>query len=94
MINGTDVKITLQVTDVLKNTGTIVIPTNTTFDTLMEDEFISVNSVQGQFQERFFQNNLKTLDTLIEKGLCGIDFEILDRKGSKQKDIRWEQSVK
>lgn len=85
MINGTDVKITLQVTDVLKNTGTIVIPTNTTFDTLMEDEFISVNSVQGQFQERFFQNNLKTLDTLIEKGLCGIDFEILDRKGSKQK---------
>lgn len=85
IINGTDVKITLQITDVLKNAGTIVIPTNTTFDTLMEDEFISVNSVQGQFQERFFQNNLKTLDTLIENGLCGVGFELLDRKGSKQK---------
>ena len=70
-LKGTDVKINLKVADVLTAKAAIVIPTNTTFDTKMEDEFISISSVQGQFQKKYFDNNLGTLDSLIEKGLEG-----------------------
>ena len=85
MLKGTDVKLTLKVADVLNNIGAIVIPTNTTFDTLMEDEFISVNSVQGQFQKKYFDNNLCALDDLLEKGLEGFSYEQIERTKSKCK---------
>ena len=84
-LHGSDINITLQVSDVLNNSGAIVIPTNTTFDTLMEDEFISVNSVQGQFQTRYFSNNLGVLDKLIDQGLKGIRYEKIERAGTKQR---------
>lgn len=84
-LNGSDVKINLQVTDVLRCEAAIVIPTNTTFDTIMEDEFISVNSVQGQFQMQYFENNLRTLDSLIEEGLKDIPYEMIDKKIGKCK---------
>lgn len=71
--------------DVLKADAAIVIPTNTTFDTKMDDEFISVNSVQGQFQEKFFKNNLTALDRLLEEGLKEKEYVQLERKASKNK---------
>jgi hypothetical protein len=84
-LKSTDVKINLQVSDVLNVNAAIVIPTNTTFDTKMEDEFISVHSVQGQFQKKYFDNNLATLDSLIEKGLEGYAYEKVNRIHSKNK---------
>lgn len=84
-LKGTDVKINLKVTDVLTAKAAIVIPTNTTFDTKMEDEFISISSVQGQFQKKYFDNNLGVLDSLIEKGLEGYTYEKIDRIHSKDK---------
>lgn len=84
-LKGTDVKIKLKVSDILDSSGAIVIPTNTTFDTLMEDEFISVKSIQGQFQKKYFDNNLHALDILLEKGLEGNDCQKLDRKQTKNK---------
>lgn len=84
-LKGTDVKINLKVADVLTVKAAIVIPTNTTFDTKMEDEFISISSVQGQFQKKYFHNNLGTLDSLIEKGLEGYSYEKIDRLHSKDK---------
>lgn len=84
-IKGTDVKVALHVCDILQSNTAIVIPTNTTFDTIMEDEFISVNSVQGQFQKKYFDNNLSSLDELINKGLEGLEFELINRTSSKCK---------
>ena len=84
-INGTDVKITIQVGDVLANNSAVIIPTNTTFDTIMEDEFISINSVQGQFQKKYFENNLIQLDELLEKGVYGIEYESIERQLTKCK---------
>lgn len=84
-LNGSDVKINLQVTDVLRSEAAIVIPTNSTFDTIMEDEFISINSVQGQFQMQYFENNLRTLDSLLEEGLKDIPYEMIDKKIGKCK---------
>ena len=84
-LKNTDVKINLKVVDVLTTKAAIVIPTNTTFDTKMEDEFISIGSVQGQFQKKYFADNLGSLDSLIEKGLEGYSYEKIDRTHSKDK---------
>lgn len=65
-----DVTIVLKVCDALKNDGAIVVPTNTTFDTTMVDEFISVQSLQGQYQMQYFDGCLSELDDLLEKGLA------------------------
>ena len=47
-----DVTISLQICDALKTKDAVIIPTNTTFDTKMDDEFISAGSIQGQYQLR------------------------------------------
>lgn len=84
-LQDSDIKLTLKVRDILKEEEAIVIPTNTTFDTKMDDEFISVKSVQGQFQEKYFKGNLSTLDNLIEKSLEGVSYIQLERQHSKNK---------
>ena len=61
-LENADTKITLRVCDIFNQKGALVIPTNTTFDTTMDDEFISVKSVQGQYQEKYFHNALSTLN--------------------------------
>lgn len=84
-LKGTDVKINLQIADILSTKDAIVIPTNTTFDTKMENEFISISSIQGQFQKKYFDNNLATLDDMLEKGLADCEYKTLDRIQSKSK---------
>ena len=85
-IKNRDIKIILKVGDFLKEKFAIVVPTNTTFDTKMENDFISIHSVQGQVQDKYFKNNISTLDCLIEKELENSPFiELTDRKSSKNK---------
>ncbi len=85
-IKNRDIKIILKVGDILKEKFAIVVPTNTTFDTKMEKDFISIHSVQGQVQDKYFKNNISTLDCLIEKELENSPFiELTDRKSSKNK---------
>ncbi len=72
-IKNRDINVTIVVGDILKQEGAIIIPTNTTFDTCMEGEFVSIHSIQGQFQEKFFKNNLTELDNKIENSIKGID---------------------
>ena len=66
-IKDRDIKIILKVGDILKEKFSIVVPTNTTFDTKTENDFISIHSVQGQVQDKYFKNNSRTLDNLMEK---------------------------
>ena len=85
-IKNRDIKIKLKIGDIVKEKNAIIVPTNTTFDTKMENDFISLHSVQGQVQEKYFKNNLTTLDYLIEKELENIDYiELNNRKDSKKK---------
>jgi len=74
-IENCDTKITLSVCDIFSQKGALVIPTNTTFDTTMDDEFISVRSVQGQYQEKFFHNTLSKLDREISQDLQDYSYE-------------------
>lgn len=65
-----------------------VIPTNSYFRTQTDDEYVSPNSVQGAFQNKFFKDNLQELDRLIaenltQQGLVGTDSQ--DRFGSVKK---------
>ena len=67
--NSPDVSITLRVCNALNNKGAVIIPTNSTFDTSMLDDFISEKSLQGQYQKRYFKKNLYELNKLIKIGL-------------------------
>lgn len=47
-----------------------VIPTNTYFRTIMKDEYISPNSVQGAFQNKYYKKTLDELDSKIAQSLA------------------------
>lgn len=85
-IKNRDIKIKLKIGDLLKEKAAIVVPTNSTFDTNTENDFISINSVQGQVQNKYFKNNITTLDYLIEKELADKQYiELKDREKTKTK---------
>ncbi|MCL2859606.1 MAG: DUF6430 domain-containing protein [Oscillospiraceae bacterium] len=85
-IKNKDVKIKLVIGNLLKQKGSKIVPTNTTFDTKTDSDFISMSSVQGQVQDKFFKNNIRTLDSLIENELKLTNLvKTLDRKSSKNK---------
>ena len=84
--DSSDVTITLRVCDALSNKSAVIIPTNTTFDTKMDDEFISKGSIQGQYQIKYFKNRLSDLDKKISDGLNGKNYITLnDGRDSKKK---------
>ena len=45
----------------------VVIPSNTTFDTTMAGDFISVRSIQGQFQKKYYGADFSELDAAIKR---------------------------
>lgn len=76
-VAGTDAVIEIRVCDLFEQDGVLVVSSNTTFDTAMEDRTISKASTQGQFTNRFC-DALENLDLQIERALDGIDFEERD----------------
>lgn len=89
-IKNRDINITIVVGDIFKQDGAKVIPTNTTFDTCKDDEFISIRSIQGQFQEKYFKNNLGTLDSMIKESLRESKISEILNDGRKTKIERYE----
>lgn len=82
-IKDKDVKIKLVIGDLFKQRGDIVIATNTTFDTTMENDFISKNSIQGKLSLKHY-SKLEHLDSEITNALRDITpVDILARKNSK-----------
>jgi len=67
-IYDTDVIVEVQVGDIFSIKGSPIIGSNTTFDTAMEDNTISKDSVQGQFTTKFCKT-LPELDAQIEASL-------------------------
>ncbi|HMS72839.1 MAG TPA: DUF6430 domain-containing protein [Baekduia sp.] len=58
----TDVVVSIQVGDVLAQSGNVVVGVNDAFDTQFEDEVISQASVQGQLLQRVFEGDRARLD--------------------------------
>lgn len=78
-----EITVTLCCGDIFTNNETIVIPVNSTFDTSFHNEIISPNSVQGQFQNLYFKDDITELDkiinnSLIAHGMIGKDLERKD----------------
>lgn len=69
---GQDLQIEVRIGNLFDVPGQKIISTNTTFDTDIARGIISLNSLQGQFTERFFPGNLSALDAELNKGLHGL----------------------
>lgn len=65
-----DIIMSLRISDLLTlKDSAIVIPTNTTFDTTMDGDFISIKSIQGQFQKQYYNTDFSELDVAIKRSL-------------------------
>ena len=89
-IGEKDYCVTLKLSNLLfEKNSAVVIPTCTTFDTTMYDGFINKESIQGQFQRKFYNNKLEELDKLLQTSLdekYGENYKTLtDRTHSKSK---------
>ena len=84
-IEDTDSKISLSFGNILKKKGIIVIHVNREFDTIVGNGIILPTSLHGKFINKFYKDDIGTLDTLIDNQLHGILSE--DRSG-KQKGKR------
>lgn len=67
-IEGTDVFVEVRIGDIFKFRGGIIVGSNTTFDTAMDDETISISSVQGQFSKQYFKT-ITDLDQQLDDAL-------------------------
>ncbi|WP_148008816.1 macro domain-containing protein [Streptomyces sp. ME109] len=71
--NHPDFSIKVKCGDVLNEQGNIIVGFTDTFDTEMNDGVvIDPNSVQGQFQTRYYNGNITSLDSEISERLHGI----------------------
>ncbi|WP_461812611.1 macro domain-containing protein [Faecalimonas sp.] len=65
-----DITISLKLANILSiKDSAIVIPTNTTFDTTMNGDFISEKSIQGKFQKKTYGVDFLELDKAIKSSL-------------------------
>jgi hypothetical protein len=85
----TDVQIAIRVGDVLSQTGNVVVGSNDTFDTQLDDGVISAKSVQGQLLERIFAGDRAELDRRITESLANVTSEP-DRAKAFGKTDRFE----
>jgi hypothetical protein len=85
-LNGRDVAIEIAIGDMFSFSGSLIIGSNTTFDTIVSRELISENSVQGTFTRKYYNENLQ-LDAALNLGLKDIVFEELpgSRIGKKKR---------
>ena len=70
-IQGTDSHIEVRVCDMFSQKGDLIISSNTTFDTTIEDGTISARSSQGQYTIKFC-NSVEQLDRDLDAALAGI----------------------
>ena len=73
-VSGTDTWVEIRVGDLFAKEGAVVVGSNTTFDTSIEDKTISESSIQGQFTGRFFES-VSDLDEQLIVALKGVGYE-------------------
>ena len=69
-VNNTDTSVEIRIGDIFDTNETIIVGTNTTFDTTMENKIISPNSIQGQFTKKHCAS-VSELDQKLSIGLQG-----------------------
>lgn len=80
-----DFLIEVRIDDVFAVPGQIVVSSNTTFDTDTANGVIALDSLQGQFNSRYYPNRLRELDEDLDRELHGVAFEEVPNKVGKSK---------
>lgn len=70
-ISETDIDVEVRVGNLFSSNGAIIVSSNSTFDTALEDKTISASSVQGQFTNHFC-TSIIDLDHKIDTALKGM----------------------
>lgn len=85
-----EITVTLQLGDIFSSSETMVIPVNTAFDTSIHKDIVKPESVQGQFQKKFYRDNIITLDNQLNESLNknNIQGEEIDRN-QPMKSVRY-----
>lgn len=84
-VPGKDTTIHVKIGDLFKFEGQKIISTNTTFDTDIANGIIASNSVQGQFTNLYFPQNITGLDQEIDSKLLGVAFTEFNKERGKIK---------
>jgi hypothetical protein len=81
---GQDLTIEVCIGDLFEVPGQKVISTNTTFDTDIANGIISLNSLQGQFTQKFYPGDLPKLDAELDRGLKKIPHTEVEKEAGKK----------
>lgn len=93
-IRNQDIKVTIKIGNIFKQSAQIVIGTNTTFDTEVRTQLIAKESLQGQFTNKYYID-WKDLDSQIEKQLEGRNYDELNgQREGKSKRYDMGETVK
>lgn len=91
---GQELKIEVRIDNLFDIAGQKIISTNTTFDTDIANGIISLNSLQGQFTEKFFPGSLSALDAILDKGLDELKYTEVEKQSGKKKRYDFGTTVK
>ena len=69
-LNNRDVTIEIRIADAFKVPGALVVPTNTTFDTDLDGNIPTADSIQGEFTRQYYDSEVHHLDLDIQKALA------------------------
>ena len=65
-VKRTDLRVEITIGDIFEEKGVLIVGTNSTFDTRMDDGTISPTSIQGQYTTRYFAAGVRDLDRQLE----------------------------
>ena len=91
---GQDLSIEVRIDDIFNIKGQKIISTNTTFDTDTANGIISLNSLQGQFTQRFYIQNIDELDQKLDYELDGIAYKTIEKEAGKKRRFEFGTTVK
>lgn len=91
---GQDLKIEVRIGDLFEIKGQKIISTNTTFDTDISTGIISAKSLQGQFTEKYYHQEMDKLENELESGLSGLEFREIEKDRGKLKRFDFGTTVK
>lgn len=80
-----DLQIEVRIGDLFSIKGQKVISTNTTFDTDIAGGVIAANSLQGQFTNKYYPQQIRALDQKLDQGLTNIPFTAYQKVSGKDK---------
>jgi hypothetical protein len=66
-----DFRIHISFGDLFAKKGVVVIPVNEYFDTIVDDHIIAHKTIHSQFIDKYFANDIATLDAMISRELQG-----------------------